>query len=221
MVLPAKHLGDGEGSRSRKTSFGFVHQSEVFFHTMTVREHLTFAAAMRLKDMPEAERAGRVEDQIAKLGLEKCRDTTIMSTLKSKGISGGEKKRLAFAGSTIHHPHLFLADEPTTGLDSSSAREAVAAMKNMAGTTVVCTIHQPSSEIFYMFDKLLLLAEGGRVAYFGTPKKCIKFFDSLSVECPSNFNPADIYIKAIAVDPQNPEKSKAVVKTICQKFEKK
>lgn len=94
-----------------------------------------------------------------------------------KGISGGEKKRLSFAAEVLTNPSLFLCDEPTSGLDSFMALNVVQVLKAMArtGKTVVCTVHQPSSELYAMFDKLLLMAEG-RVAFLGTPEEAQDFF---------------------------------------------
>ena len=77
---------------------------------------------------------------------------------------------------------IFIADEPTSGLDVSSAKDAVQVMKNMSESTVICTIHQPSSDIFQMFDKLMLLADGGQVAFFGPLDDCLPFFSMLKVE---------------------------------------
>lgn len=89
-----------------------------------------------------------------------------------KGISGGERKRLSFAAEVLTNPSLMFCDEPTSGLDSFMALNVIQVLKTMAqsGKTVICTIHQPSSELYALFDKLLLLAEG-RVAFLGSPEE--------------------------------------------------
>jgi ABC-type multidrug transport system ATPase subunit len=94
-----------------------------------------------------------------------------------KGISGGEMRRLAFASEIITNPSILFADEPTSGLDSFMAMSVVDTMRTLAkkGKTIVCTIHQPSSEIFEMFDKLYLMAEG-RLAYTGSLLRAQEFF---------------------------------------------
>ncbi len=94
-----------------------------------------------------------------------------------KGISGGEKRRLAFACEVLTNPPILFCDEPTSGLDSFMAISVVESMKNLAkkGKTIICTIHQPSSEIFEMFDKLCLLAEG-RLAFIGSLPNAYNFF---------------------------------------------
>ena len=102
------------------------------------------------------------------MGLSKCADTIIGKPGAVVGISGGEKKRLAFASELLTNPSIMFCDEPTSGLDSFMALSVVEVLKELtaSGRTVVCTIHQPSSEVFAIFDQLLLMADG-RVAYSG------------------------------------------------------
>lgn len=111
------------------------------------------------------------------LSLTKCQNTPIGIPGRIKGISGGERKRLSFAAEVLTNPHLMFCDEPTSGLDSFMALNVVQVLKNMAqlGKTIVCTIHQPSSEIFALFDKILLMAEG-RTAFLGSPNEADEFF---------------------------------------------
>jgi ATP-binding cassette, subfamily G (WHITE), eye pigment precursor transporter len=114
---------------------------------------------------------------LIQLALTKCENTLIGIPGRIKGISGGEMKRLSFASEVLTDPPLLLCDEPTSGLDSFMAQNVVQVLKNMAlkGKTVICTIHQPSSEVFAMFDKVLLMADG-RVAYLGTTYEACAFF---------------------------------------------
>lgn len=111
------------------------------------------------------------------LSLTKCQNTAIGIPGRIKGISGGERKRLSFAAEVLTNPHLMFCDEPTSGLDSFMALSVVQVLKSMAqmGKTIVCTIHQPSSEIFALFDKILLMAEG-RTAFLGSPDEADEFF---------------------------------------------
>src|SRR5699024_8956744 len=90
-------------------------------------------------------------------------------------------------------------DEPTSGLDSYLAESVVNMLKNLAssGRTIICTIHQPSSEVFILFDRLLLLTNG-RLAFMGTLEEAQQHFASLGMICPNNFNPADYYLKLIS-----------------------
>ena len=147
--------------------------------------------------------------QIFKLNLKKCEDTMIGIPEKAiKGISGGERRRLAFACEMITNPNLMFFDEPTSGLDSFMAMTIVECMRTLAqqGKTIICTIHQPSSEVFEKFDRLLLMAEG-RVAYLGDLQQCPAFFASHGLLCPDNYNPADFYIQNLAMVPANKDES--------------
>ncbi len=98
-----------------------------------------------------------------------------------KGISGGERRRLAFACELLTDPNLLFCDEPTSGLDSYMAMILVESMRELAnrGKTIICTIHQPSSEIFEKFDRLCLLAEG-KLAYIGPTANAPQFFGELA-----------------------------------------
>lgn len=131
-----------------------------------------------------------------------------ISIQDKKGISGGEKRRLAFASEVLTNPMILFCDEPTSGLDSFIALSVVECMKNLAkqGKTIICTIHQPSSEIFETFDKLCLLAEG-RLAFLGTLPETNLFFENQGYRVPINYNPADYYIKTLAMIPSDKENS--------------
>ena len=130
------------------------------------------------KHYTAAEKNERVEEVLQEMNLKKCEDTVIgVPQLGITGISGGEKRRLAFASELIVNPGIMFCDEPTSGLDSFMAMSIVDSMKRLAnlGKTIVCTIHQPSSEIFERFDRLFLMAEG-RVAYAGDSIMAYDFF---------------------------------------------
>jgi ABC-type multidrug transport system ATPase subunit len=92
-----------------------------------------------------------------------------------RGISGGEKKRLSIAIEILTRPHLLFLDEPTSGLDSASAFFVIQTLRNIArdGRTIISSIHQPSSEVFALFDDLFLLS-GGETVYFGDAKMAIE-----------------------------------------------
>ncbi|CAG0906530.1 unnamed protein product, partial [Darwinula stevensoni] len=126
-------------------------------------------ATLRLgRGRKKDERERRVEELLRELSLLDCASTLIGSPGRLKGISGGEKKRLAFASEVITDPPLLFCDEPTTGLDSHNAVRVTRLLKALAerGKTVLCTVHQPNSELFGMFDQLMLVAEG-RIAFQG------------------------------------------------------
>ncbi|CAF0721906.1 unnamed protein product [Adineta steineri] len=200
----------------------FVQQEELFIGSLTVREHLRFHAMLRLgKEFTKDERENRVDEVIQFLNLGKAENTTIGITGIVKGLSGGEKRRLTFATEILSDPPLLFCDEPTSGLDSSMAFIVVQAMRKLAdqGKTIICTIHQPSSEIFFLFDRLYLLAEG-RVGYFGSLEKAPAFFRQFGLEIPRNYNPADFYIKQLAIYPKTREENLVQIKRICDGYEK-
>ena len=103
-------------------------------------------------------------------------------------------------------------DEPTSGLDSFMAMSVVDSMQNLAkqGKTIICTIHQPSSEIFAMFDRLCLLAEG-RLAFIGSISDATAFFAKNGFSIPDNYNPADFFINTLAVVPSNKANSLTII----------
>lgn len=177
---------------------------------------------------------------VFQLSLTKCQNTPIGIPGRIKGISGGERKRLSFAAEVLTNPHLMFCDEPTSGLDSFMALSVVQVLKSMAqmGKTIVCTIHQPSSEIFALFDKILLMAEG-RAAFLGNPEEADEFFTKyrkphktekkmvlifkflrLEAPCPRNYNPADYYVQLLAIIPGKEESCKQAITMICDTFEK-
>lgn len=143
---------------------------------------------------------------------------TIIGTI-GNGLSGGERKRLAFASEILTDPQMLICDEPTSGLDSFMATSITHHLRNLAsrGKTIIVTIHQPSSELFALFDKLMLMSVG-RVAFLGTPREAISFFNSQSAECPSNYNPCDFYVQLLSVDPNNEEESLKKCSKFCDTF---
>ncbi|CAH0395501.1 unnamed protein product [Bemisia tabaci] len=200
----------------------YVQQDDLFIGTLTVREHLVFQALVRMDpQIPYSQRMIRVEEVIKELTLSKCQHTVIGTPGRIKGISGGEMKRLSFASEVLTNPPVMFCDEPTSGLDSFMAQNVVTVLKSMAlkGKTIICTIHQPSSEVYAMFDKILLMAEG-RVAFLGSPDDAFNFFKGLGASCPSNYNPADYYIQLLAIVPTQEEACRDHVDMVCDSFER-
>ncbi|KAJ4427771.1 hypothetical protein ANN_25424, partial [Periplaneta americana] len=120
------------------------------------------------------------------LGLRKAEDTSVGK------LSGGEKKRLSIGVELITNPPVMFFDEPTSGLDSSSSLQVISHLKSLAqgGRTVVCTIHQPSSRLFEMFDDLYILAEG-QCLYNGPVREMTAVFEEAGFPCPEHHNRAD------------------------------
>jgi ABC-type multidrug transport system ATPase subunit len=112
-----------------------------------------FAANIRLKGISDEQKKKKVEFLLSDLGLNNCADTFVGGSL-IRGVSGGERKRTSIGVELLTNPSLIFLDEPTTGLDSSTALAVLELLEKIAskGVNVVCTIHQPSSEIFSIFD---------------------------------------------------------------------
>lgn len=143
-------------------------QEDTLLGTLTVRETLTFSANLRLPStMTKQEVNTAIDTTMKEMGLQDCADRLI-GNWHLRGISGGEKRRLSIALEILTRPNLLFLDEPTTGLDSASALFVVQALRSISrqGRTVVSSIHQPSTEVFALFDDLYLLSKGETV-YFG------------------------------------------------------
>lgn len=160
--------------------------------TSTPREAIYFSAKLRLpRSTPEANLVILVNKMLKELGLEHCADTYVGGALL-KGISGGERKRTSVGVELVVRPAMVFLDEPTSGLDSFSAVQLCQVLKKVAnaGSSVLFTIHQPASEIFNSFDRLILLNKG-RVMYNGLVEDVADYFDSHGHPLPPRYNPAD------------------------------
>ena len=120
-----------------------------------------------------------------------------------KGVSGGERKRTSIGVELITDPSLIFLDEPTTGLDSFTAASVMETLNDLAksGRTIITTIHQPNSDIFLSFDRLLLMARG-KIIYFNEAKLAVDYFGSLGdkFKCPEWLNPADFFMDMISIE---------------------
>ena len=134
-----------------------------------------YSAKMRLISKMTKEEINKVvEHTIMEMGLEECANSHI-GNWHLRGISNGEKKRLSIGLEILTQPNVLFLDEPTSGLDSASAFYVIQALSQIAhdGKVIMCSIHQPSSEIFNLFDDLLLLS-GGENVYFGEAKMALE-----------------------------------------------
>ena len=181
----------------------YVTQEDYLFSTQTVRESLTFAARLKVPNITYAEIMNRVDLIINALKLEKVSDN-IIGSLSTKGLSGGEKKRLSIGNELISNPSVLILDEPTSGLDSSTAELVVDLLKEQAkiGKTIVFTIHQPGFKIFNVFDRLILMSEGEFV-YQGKAKNSVLYFSNIGFVCSLLINPPDFFMKILFIKVRN------------------
>ncbi|KAL2478885.1 ABC transporter G family member 11 [Forsythia ovata] len=190
--------------RKAKLSFGtaaYVTQDDNLIGTLTVRETISYSARLRLPDrMPWSEKRTLVESTIIEMGLQDCADTVI-GNWHLRGISGGEKRRVSIAVEILMRPRLLFLDEPTSGLDSASAFFVTQTLRGLSrdGRTVIASIHQPSSEVFELFDRLYLLS-GGKTVYFGQASEAYEFFANAGFPCPPLRNPSDHFLRCINSD---------------------
>lgn len=191
----------GDPKKMKKIS-GFVFQDDVLLPTMKVKEAIKMSALLRLpKEVTLEERDRRVDEIIKVLHLKRAADTKVGDPIK-KGISGGERKRTSIAMEVITNPAMLFLDEPTSGLDTYTAYTVIKTLQNLAhkqGRTIISTIHQPSSEIFYLFDDLMLLADG-KVVYYGPVGDSISYFAERGYPCTQYTNPADYFFMNILSD---------------------
>ena len=156
---------------------GYVMQDDLLNGYLTVEETLMYTAKLRLpRIFTNKERQERVKDVMTVLGIDHVYNVIVGTPLK-KGISGGERKRVCVGMQLLNRPQLLFLDEPTSGLDSVTALELLRTLHSLAhgrspekAVTVVCSIHQPQSKIFNLFDSLILLKSGG-VIYQGPRKQ--------------------------------------------------
>ncbi|KAG6101145.1 hypothetical protein E4U31_003746 [Claviceps sp. LM219 group G6] len=187
----------------------YVMQQDVHLPTLTVRETLQYSAALRLpSSTPQETRDRVVEEVILELGLKECADTRIGNT-QHRGCSGGEKRRVSIGVQLLANPSVLFLDEPTTGLDATSAFQLVRTLKSLAqkGRIIITTIHQPRSEIWDLFDNLIVLSKGGPV-YSGSITDCLPWFTACGFSLPPFVNPAEFIIDVAAVDNRTPELEK-------------
>lgn len=190
--------------------YAYVMQQDVLLPTLTVRETLQYSAELRLPSAFTAEeRTQVVEEVILQLGLKECANTRIGDN-DHKGCSGGEKRRVSIGVQLLANPSVLFLDEPTTGLDATSAFQVVRTLKNLArkGRTIITTIHQPRSEIWGLFDRITLLSKG-KPLYSGKVSKVLQHFASLGHPFPEHVNPADFLIDLSATDYRTPEGEEA------------
>ncbi len=186
-----------------KGVFGFVPQDDLLIEDLTVYQNLYFAAKLCFNNLSEVEIKNLVHKTLDDLGLLETKDLKVGSPLR-KTISGGQRKRLNIGLELLREPAVLFVDEPTSGLSSRDSENIIDLLKELAlkGKLVFAVIHQPSSDIFKMFDRLVILDTGGYQIYYGNPVDAVTYFkqninlvNSDQGECPEcgNVNPEQIF----------------------------
>lgn len=187
-----------------KRRTGYVQQQDVHIAEMTVREAFRFSALLRQpEETPIAEKLAYVEKIISVLGMQEYAEAVI--GVPGKGLGAEKRKRTTIGLELVARPSLLLfLDEPTSGLDSQSAWSIIKLLRDLAnaGQAILCTIHQPSATLLSQFDRLLLLASGGKTVYFGDlgtdSSEVIDYFAQYgATRCPNDANPAEYFLEQV------------------------
>jgi ABC-type multidrug transport system ATPase subunit len=176
-----------------KGLIGYVSQDDLLIEELTVFENLYYNAKLCFDNLTEEEIIARVDSVLKNLGLNEIRNIQIGSPLNKK-ISGGQRKRLNISLELIREPAIMFLDEPTSGLSSRDSENILDLLKELArkGKLLFIVIHQPSSEIFKMFDKLIILDTGGYLIFNGNPVDSIEYFKRKIEQ--ANYNESECYV---------------------------
>ena len=191
---------------------GYVAQDDLLIEELTVYQNLYYNAKLCFADLNEEEIHKRVMNVLANLGLDHRKDLRVGSVL-DKTISGGQRKRLNIALELIREPAVMFVDEPTSGLSSRDSENVIDLLKELSlkGKLIFVVIHQPSSDIYKMFDKMVIMDTGGYQIFYGNPVEAVSYFkritnqvDRVQGVCPTcgNVNPEQIFniVEAQVVD---------------------
>jgi len=202
---------------------GFVSQDDLLIEELTVYQNLYYNAKLCFSNFTEPQLHERVMSTLENLGLDQRKDLTVGSVLDKK-ISGGQRKRLNIALELIREPAILFLDEPTSGLSSRDSENVIDLLKELSlkGKLIFVVIHQPSSDIYKMFDKMIIMDTGGFPAYYGSPVEAVTYFkkathqvDSNRGQCETcgNVNPEQIFniIESKVVDEYGQPTSKRKV----------
>jgi len=196
-----------------KGIIGYVPQDDLLIKELSVYENLYFNTRLCFDAYTEEEISEVVEDALVDFDLVEARDLNVGDAFNTI-LSGGQRKRLNIALELIREPSILFVDEPTSGLSSADSEKVITLLKRQTikGKLVIANMHQPSSDVYKMIDKLLVMDQGGRVVYYGHPISAINYFkqeahyaDAEETECLScgNINTDEILriVEARVVDP--------------------
>lgn len=165
---------------------GYVPQDDIMIPELTLQQSLNYRLRLRYPDMPSSVRKSLIKGTCESLGFQGNQLNDFLNTVIGSpesgicGLSGGEKRRANIAHELVLKPLLLILDEPTSGLSSVDAEHVVKLLHDLArqnSMTIIATIHQPSRDVFKLFDDLLLISLGGKVAYYGKADKAVSYFE--------------------------------------------
>ena len=191
-----------------KGLIGYVSQDDLLIEELTVFDNLYYNAKLCFGNISDREIIEKVDNVLRNLGLYEIRDMKVGTPL-NKNISGGQRKRLNISLELIREPAIMFLDEPTSGLSSRDSENILDLLKDLTrkGKLLFIVIHQPSSDIFKMFDKLIILDTGGYLIYNGNPIESIEYFKRKIEQ--ANYNESECY----ACGNVNPEQIFDIVET--------
>jgi ABC-type multidrug transport system ATPase subunit len=166
---------------------GYVSQDDLLIEELTVYQNLYYNAKLCFAGFTEKQLDERTMDVLENLGLDQRKDLKVGSVL-DKTISGGQRKRLNIALELIREPAILFLDEPTSGLSSRDSENVVDLLKELSlkGKLIFVVIHQPSSDIYKMFDKMIIMDTGGYPAYYGPPVEAVAYFKKSTLQVDAN-----------------------------------
>lgn len=183
-----------------KIRVAVVPQHDEFLPQFTVTETIFYASRYKNRTYDISHR-GIVRRVIQQLGLEVCQNNSI------NRCSGGQRKRVAIATELVKKPNILILDEPTSGLDSSSCYQTIGVLRQIIDSSssstpmsIVTTIHQPSAKVMSLFDRVYLMATGGRLAFNGSPSEIVPVLKKIGSSCPAFYNPIDHMIEVVSGD---------------------
>uniref|UniRef100_H3CPU7 ATP-binding cassette, sub-family G (WHITE), member 8 n=1 Tax=Tetraodon nigroviridis TaxID=99883 RepID=H3CPU7_TETNG len=181
-----------------KKSIAHVRQDDRLLPHLTVREAWPLCTEHLAPETPFFR--PQVDDVIAELRLRQCAHTRVGNDYV-RGVSGGERRRVSIAVQLLWNPGILILDEPTSGLDSFTAHNLVITLSRLArgNRLILLSVHQPRSDIFQLFDLVVLLSSGSAV-YCGAARDMVSYFTTLGHPCPRYCNPSDFYVDLISID---------------------